>query len=175
MITRIGPFTLALVLLFAPAFSAMAQDTADPAGFGGLAGQAGEQVNVTADNLEITEDDNTALFTGNVTITQGTMQMFAQRVDVLYGEGGPSDLVEFTASGGRVHMAMADQTIDGDRAVYDFTLRILTFTGNVVVNNASGTVNADRLVIDTRAGTSSFSGGPAQGGRVTSTFTPANQ
>ncbi len=175
MMTRPAPFALALVLLLASAFSVMAQSANDPAGFGRLAQQADDQVNVTADNLEITEDDNTALFTGNVTITQGTMQMLAQRVDVLYGEGGPSDLVEFTATGGRVHMAMDGQTIDGDNAVYNFAQRILTFTGNVVVKNASGTVNADRLVIDTRAGTSSFSGGPAQGGRVTSTFTPANQ
>jgi lipopolysaccharide export system protein LptA len=70
-------------------------------------------------------------------------------------------------------MNFDEQTVDADQAFYDFAQRILTFTGSVVVVNESGTVNADRLVIDTRAGTSSFSSsGEGGGGRVTSTFTP---
>jgi lipopolysaccharide export system protein LptA len=139
-----------------------------------MAADADEPVNITADNLEITEDQDTALFTGNVMIVQGGMELTAPRVEVLYGEGGQSDLVSFTASGGRVKMITEDQEIDADQAVYDFQDRVLTFTGNVVVENASGTVNSARLVIDTRAGTSSFSGaaGGESGGRVTSVFTP---
>ena len=48
---------------------AAAQTAADPSGFGGFA-QADEQVNISADALEIAEDENTALFTGDVVIIQ---------------------------------------------------------------------------------------------------------
>lgn len=147
-----------------------AQTSGDPSGFGGLSGQAGEQVNITADNLDITEAESTALFKGNVVISQGTMEMRAPQVLARYGEGGPSDLRNFTASGGRVSMDFDGQTAEGDEAFYDFAQRVLTFTGNVTVINASGTVRSERLVIDTRAGTSSFSG--SSGGRVTGIFTP---
>lgn len=163
-------FALGALLAFQPALG----QQADPVGADTLAEQADDPVNISADSLEIVEDDNTALFTGNVVILQGDMEMKAQRVEALYGEAGPSDLIEFTASGGRVQMITEDQVIDGDQANYDFESRVLTFTGNVVVVNESGTVNSDRLVIDTRAGTSSFSGGPDQGGRVTSVFNTAD-
>lgn len=161
-------FALALLAFGAPA--SLAQSSADPSGFGRLSGQAGEQVNITADNLEVAENENTALFSGNVVIVQGTMEMRAPRVLARYGEGGPSDLTNFTASGGRVSMVFDGQTAEGDEAFYDFADRVLTFTGNVNVVNASGTVTSERLVIDTRAGTSSFSG--SSGGRVTGIFTP---
>ncbi|WP_417578860.1 LptA/OstA family protein [Pelagibacterium sp.] len=167
--TRLSLLIACIALLAGPAF---AQSTAsDPAGFGGLAGEADEQINVSADLLEILENENAAIYTGNVVITQGTMQIASERVETIYGEGGPSDLQSFSASGGRVEMAFDDQTVQADTADYDFGDRVLVFTGSVVVVNASGTVNADRLVIDTRAGTSSFSSAGG-GGRVTSTFTP---
>ncbi|WP_332713073.1 LptA/OstA family protein [Pelagibacterium mangrovi] len=167
---RPGLFLTLLALLAAPAFAQTTQT--DPAGFGGLADEAGEEVNVTADDLQINENESTALFSGNVVIVQGTMELAAPELLAVYGEGGPSDLENFTATGGVV-MNFDDQTVDADQAFYDFAQRILTFTGSVVVVNESGTVNADRLVIDTRAGTSSFSSsGEGEGGRVTSTFTP---
>ncbi|MCD7058540.1 LptA/OstA family protein [Pelagibacterium xiamenense] len=149
----------------------------DPLGADALAADAGETVEITADDLQITEDSNSALFTGNVRIIQGSMEMTAGQVDVLYGEGGPSDLVSFTASGGRVRMITEDQTVDGNKAVYDFENRILVFTGDVVVVNASGTITSAELIIDTRAGTSRFAGGGegANDGRVTGIFTPGNE
>ena len=163
---------LSFVFLLALAAPGLAQQStqSDPAGFGGLAEEAGEEVNVSADDLEIDENESTALFTGNVVITQGTMQLQAPRVLAAYGEGGPSDLESFTASEG-VEMVFDEQTVNADQALYDFGQRVLTFSGSVVVVNATGTVNAERLVIDTRAGTSSFTSGGG-GGRVTSTFTP---
>lgn len=164
------PLVVSIFLLSAPA---LAQTASDPSGFGGLASQADEQVNITADALAVDENDSTALFTGNVVIVQGTMTMRAPRVLALYGDGGPSDLRNFTASGGRVEMEFDDQTTQSNEAFYDFSDRTLTLTGDVVVINASGTVNSERLVIDTRAGTSSFSGaGTGTGGRVTGVFTP---
>lgn len=170
------PSVLVLSLILSVAgLPAIAQTTvSDPAGFGGLAEEADEEVNITADNLEVAEDDSTALFTGGVVITQGTMELRAPQVLAAYGEGGPSDLENFTASGGRVNMIFEDQTVDANEAFYDFAQRVLTFTGEVVVVNETGTVNSDRLVVDTRAGTSSFSSSSDGSGRVTSTFTPGD-
>jgi len=168
-------------ILFAAALLApiplAAQDAAapdDPAGFGGMAENADERVDVTADNLEILDADRRAIFTGNVVVIQGTMEMRAPRLVAVYGEGGPSDLVNFTASGGRVEMDFEGQHTVSDEAFYDFTARILTLSGTVEVTNEGSTVTADQLIVDTRAATSRFSGGPAGGdGRVNAIFQPA--
>jgi len=145
----------------------------DPAGFGGMAANADEQVRVTAENLEILDADRIAVFTGNVVVIQGTMEMRAPRLVAVYGEGGPSDLVNFTASGGRVEMMFEDQHTLSDEAFYDFAARILTLSGNVEVTNAGSTVTADQLIVDTRAATSRFSGGSSGGdGRVNAVFQP---
>lgn len=161
---------LSLGLLAGPL---LAQTTvSDPAGFGSLAESADEQVNVTANALEVDENASTATFSGEVVVIQGDMRLEAPMLVAIYGEGGPSDLENFTTSGGRTTMETEDQTVVADTAFYDFSLRVLTFTGDVVVVSASGTVGAEKLVIDTRAGTSSFSGSQSSDGRVTSTFTP---
>lgn len=150
----------------------LAQTVSPASDFSTLARQAGDRVAIDADALEISEETNTAIFSGNVVVRQGEMEMRAPRVTAVYGEGGPSDLKSFTAAGGRVRMQSDGQVITGDEAYYDFAARVLTFSGNVEVVNATGTVQSARLVIDTRAGTSSFSGGTSGGGRVTSVFTP---
>lgn len=166
------PTALALALALA-SVPALAHAQEDPAGFGGLAEDAGAEVEITADDLEVDENDQTALFSGNVLIVQGGLEMRAPQVLANYGEGGPSDLESFTASGGRVEMEFDDQTAVADQARYDFADRVLTMSGNVVVTNPTGTVNSAQLVIDTRAGTSSFSGGGGgEGGRVRGVFTP---
>src|SRR5690606_6248093 len=78
MIRAGGSFAL-LLALTVPGLAQQSTQS-DPAGFGGLAEEAGEEVNVSADDLEIDENESTALFTGNVVITQGTMQLQAPRV-----------------------------------------------------------------------------------------------
>lgn len=166
--------SLAALLALGLCGPALAQTTSPTSDFSTLARQAGDQVSIDADALEISEETNTAVFAGNVVIVQGDMVMRAPRVSALYGAGGPSDLQNFTASGGRVRMESDGQVITGDEAFYDFSARVLTFSGNVEVVNATGTVQSARLVIDTRAGTSSFTGGAGAGGRVTSVFTPGN-
>lgn len=163
-------FAVLIGLAFAIPQPGLAQD---PSGFGALSQQADAPVEITADTLEIDEDSSIAIFTGNVVITQDAMTMDAQRVEVRYGAGGPADLQRLEASGGRVRMSFDGQTADSDTAVYDVAQRVLTLAGNVVVTNATGTINSAQLVINTRDGTSTFTGGaPDAGGRVTGVFTP---
>ncbi|WP_127145107.1 lipopolysaccharide transport periplasmic protein LptA [Pelagibacterium montanilacus] len=163
------PLLIALVLAGPSVAMAQQSGAVDASA---LASDSGEPVDISADSLEIAEDSNRAVFSGNVVIVQGAMEMRAPRAEAVYGEGGPSDLVEFTASGGRVMMVTEDQEVEADTARYDFRDRTLVFTGNVTVINASGQIDSDRLVIDTRAGTSSFTGGGESGGRVRSVLTP---
>ena len=124
---------------------------------------------VTADEFVVNEGANEAVFSGNVVVKQPDLTVWANKVVVHYGAGGPSDLKDFEAIG-NVRIQQPDQSATGDRGVYNPGTKILKLRGNVVVTNESGTVSGPELVIDIANGTSKFSS-EAGGGRVTGIFT----
>jgi lipopolysaccharide export system protein LptA len=126
-------------------------------------------VKITADQFVVTESEQQATFTGNVVVTRGTMTVWAPKVVVDYGEGGPSNIESFVATGG-VRIKTTDQTATGSRAEYSPKTQILRLSGNVTVTNASGTLNGPELVLNLATNVSTFSGNG--GGRVTGVFTP---
>jgi lipopolysaccharide export system protein LptA len=128
-----------------------------------------DPVKITADQFVVDDASRVATFTGKVVVTRQSLTVWAQKVVVDYGAGGPSNINSFVASGG-VRIKTADQDATGDRAVYDPRAATLKLTGNVKVVNASGTVAAPDLMIDLRTNSTVFSGG--SGGRVTGVFTP---
>ncbi len=130
---------------------------------------AADPVKITADTFVVDDAAELATFTGNVVVTRKDMTVWAPRVVVDYGAGGPSDIRSFVASGG-VRIKTTQQDATGDTAIYDPRAETLKLTGNVVVVNASSTVAGPDLLLDLRADTTTFSGGP--GGRVTGVFTP---
>lgn len=135
-----------------------------------LAALAEDPVNITADKFVIDESVNVATFTGNVVVTRKTLTVWAPTVVVDYGEGGPSDIKTFVASGG-VRIKTTNQDVTGDRAIYDPATEKLRVTGNVMVINATSTVGSGDMIVDLRTDATTFTGGKS-GGRVTGVFTP---
>ncbi|HWA20369.1 MAG TPA: lipopolysaccharide transport periplasmic protein LptA [Devosia sp.] len=126
-------------------------------------------VKITADQFTVTESKQQATFTGNVVVIRGTMTVWAPKVVVDYGEGGPSNIEKFVATGG-VRIKTSDQDATGSRAEYSPKTQILRLSGDVTVTNASGTLKGPELVLDLANNISTFSG--SGGGRVTGVFTP---
>lgn len=129
---------------------------------------AQQKVNITADLFSIDEATRMAVFTGNVVVTHPTVTVWAPKVVATYGEGGTSDIETFEASGS-VKLQTTEQTATGERAVFTPADQLLRLTGNVVVTNSGGTVNAGELVVNLATNVSTFTSG--QGGRVTGVFT----
>ncbi len=133
------------------------------------AAAASNKVTVTADNFVVDEAKSTATFSGHVNVVHPKVKVFADSVVALYGAGGAADVKSFVATG-HVRLVTPSQTATGERAVFDPKTQILTLTGNVVVNNATGEVRGPSLVVDLAKNTSVFAGGKS--GRVTGVFTP---
>jgi lipopolysaccharide export system protein LptA len=129
---------------------------------------AADPVKITADKFVVDETTNVATFTGNVVVVRKTLTVWAPKVVVDYGEGGPSDINSFIASGG-VRIKTSEQDVTGDRAIYDPNTEKLRVTGNVMVVNSSSTVGSGDMIVDLNTDTTTFTGG---GGRVTGVFTP---
>jgi lipopolysaccharide export system protein LptA len=124
-------------------------------------------VKITADSFVINEADGEAVFTGSVVIVRPGLNVWADKVVVDYGEGGPENIQSFVAEG-NVRLKTEDQDATGDRATFNPETQILRLSGNVVVVNAAGTLNGPELEINLADNTTVFTGG--KGGRVTGVF-----
>jgi len=145
--------TLALMLVAAPVLAqAQAQSKDDP-------------VKITADNFVVDDQALTATFTGNVVMVRPDLTLWATKMVVDYGEGGPSNIRSLLATG-KVRIKTPTQDATGDRAIYDPKTETLRLTGNVMVVNATGSVGGPDMLVDLRTNTTTFSGG-----RVTGVFT----
>lgn len=130
---------------------------------------AAEPVNVSADDFTIDQNNNNATFTGNVVITRTGLSLWADKVVVLYGSGGQSDIDSLTATG-HVRIKTDSQDATGAKATFDPDTLILKLSGNVTVVNAQGKLSGPDLTINLKTNSSVFKGN--EGGRVTGVFTP---
>lgn len=135
----------------------------------GLTPALGQQVTVTSDSFVVSEGTSEAIFTGSVVVVRTGLTVWADKVVVEYASGGMDDIESMVATG-NVRLKTDDQVATGQRAHFDPNTQLLRLTGNVVVDNASGTVRGPELVVDLAADTSVFTG--SDGARVTGVFTP---
>lgn len=172
----------ALLLLSALALTApaVAQEAVTSA-FEGFSGRGDEPVNIEADNLEVQEQDQTAIFSGKVVVTQGTSALRTQKLTIFYEkEGGdaeakgPNDVVtgrnirRLEAEGGVV-VTSGDQKATGSKGVFDMPSNTIVLSGNVVVTQGINILKGDRLVVDLTTQKSRVESS-AGGGRVQGVF-----
>lgn len=144
------PLLTALILAAAPA---AAQDTA----FGGMRADITAPVEVAAESLSVNQADGSAVFTGDVVIGQGAMRLSADRVRVVYGEGGQSRIRSLEAAG-NVTLVSGPDAAEAQAASYDVETGRVTLTGDVVLTQGRNVLTGDRMVVDLGSGTAQVDG-----------------
>ena len=136
-------------------------------------------VDVDADRIEVQDRADRAIFSGNVRVRQGGLNLSAARLTVAYdNSGGGVNIERLDASGG-VTVTSASETARGDFAVYDLPRRLITMVGGVTLTQGANRLSGGRLVIDLDTGRSVIDGSSVgapgvdggSGGRVTGRFT----
>ena len=149
-------FTLTglFLLLIAP-ISALAQVNI---GFGGVAYDSRQPVEITADGLTVDQTTGEAVFDGNVLVLQGDLRMAANRVRVVYStEGTGNDVSEVIATGS-VLITRGSDAAEGARAVYSVANALLTMTGSVLVTQGRTAISGDSMVVNMETGNGSVDG-----------------
>lgn len=137
-------------------------------------------VDVEADRIEVQDRADRAIFSGNVRVRQGSLNLDAARLTVAYSTGGSGvDIQRLDAAGG-VTVRSPSETARGQFAVYDLNRRLITMIGGVTLEQGANTVRGGRLVINLDTGRavvdgSAVGGAPGattsgRGGRVTGRF-----
>ncbi|MFC0266975.1 lipopolysaccharide transport periplasmic protein LptA [Kushneria aurantia] len=144
-----------------------------------------QPINISADALEISDQDGTAVYTGAVEVDQGSMQLRANRVELQRAESG--GLSQMTATGGEDGRAYIEQRPApddplargwGNRIVYHAGERRVELIGNAELHQGSDIFTGGYVeyFLDTRRvnarGNEQSEGGD---GRVRMQLTPAGQ
>jgi lipopolysaccharide export system protein LptA len=134
-------------------------------------------VDVAADRIEVQDRADRAIFSGNVEVRQGELQLSTARLTVAYANAGGIEIKRLEATGG-VRLRSPSETASSQFAIYDLDRRLVTMIGGVTLVRGQSRVQGGRLVLDLDTGRAVLDGGTAgapgtsdTGGRVTGRFT----
>lgn len=148
------PRLIACLLFLCAPVSSLAQGA--QVAFGNTQQDSNLPVEVTAETLDVNQNDNTAVFTGNVVIGQGEMRLSAPRVLVVY-KADQSGIQRLEASGG-VTIVSGQDAAEGREADYDIDSGMIELRGNVLLVQGPQALTSDKMAVDTRAGTARMTG-----------------
>ncbi|PWR19462.1 lipopolysaccharide transport periplasmic protein LptA [Zavarzinia aquatilis] len=158
---------------------ALAQSAAQP-GPPRLNFNSSAPIEILADSLEVTDQSSSAVFAGNVKVTQADMILRADRLEVTYAGGniaggeagaGPSGIKKIVARG-NVFVTAREDTAQGDNAVYDPAAGTVIMTGNVILTRGENVLKGQELTVNLRTGRSVMTGGGGSDGRVKGLIVP---
>ena len=165
----------AAIAISGPAFAQQAVTSA----FEGFSGRGDEPVNIEADNLEVQELEQNAVFSGRVLVVQGTSALRTDRLTIYYEKKGAADApqpagevvtgrdIRRLEADGNVVVTSGNQKATGNKGVFDMPSNTVVLTGNVVVTQGINILRGDRLVVDLTTQKSRVESG---GGRVQGVF-----
>jgi len=136
---------------------ALAQGTG--VALGGFGYDPALPVEITADSLDVNQEDGTATFEGSVIIGQGDMRLAADKVVVEYGPGadGANEIKRLRASGGVTLVSNTEQA-EADSAVYTLASAQVVLSGAVLVTQGPTALSGDRLVVNLSTGAGKVEG-----------------
>jgi len=133
-------------------------------------------VNIEADELEIKQKQNTAIFSGNVNVVRGKIQLKSARLMVKYhnvGKAGKNkrEISKLKATGG-VIVTSDTQSATGDWAVMDMKKNTIIMGDNVVISQGGNVIRGNKVLVDLNTGYSRIISNKKSGGRVRAIFKP---
>lgn len=173
-------------LLIVGTGAALAQSgTSSPTGLK-LSGD--KPIQIESDKLEVHQDQNVAIFTGNVSVVQGPTLLKSGTMKVFYvksdkpGEGqgggaasamtGASDIDHIEVDG-KVYIKSDDQIATGDKGTFDMKTEVLVLSGDkVVLTQGPNVLVGCKLTVQMKTGLAQVDG---CGGRVQMSLTPDSQ
>ena len=130
-----------------------------------------QPIDINADNLEIQQNKNLAIFSGNVIAVQGRIKLRAEQLRVWYraasdggpGKGGAGGTIIRIDAINNVFVSSPTETAQGDIGIYEVGEQRLTLTGTVVLTRGENVLRGKKLIMNMATGQSRVSGGRVHG------------
>ena len=133
-------------------------------------------IEITADSLEVQQEQQLAIFRGTVDAVQGEMNL---RADVLVVHYRPREdnqnSISLIEAEGSVFVSSPTEMAQGDRGTYDVDAQVVTLDGAVVLTQGENVIRGDHMELNLATGQSKMSSAASTGGvkeRVKAIFLP---
>ena len=131
---------------------------------------ASKPVDIEADTLEVDDKKKTAVFRGNVSATQGDVNLKSREVYVTYTGsekktasaapaqaaasplGGGGEITQIDAKGKVLITNKNEMTATSEWAMFDVPKQEVTLGGDVVMTQGSNTIKGEKLIVDLKTG-----------------------
>ena len=138
--------------------------------------EAGEgPIDISADNVEVFDQQNRMVYSGDVNAVRGLTRIRADRIEVLFeAQDGPGfgPISQLVASGD-VFYVTPTEVIRANDGAYNVATEVITMTGDVILTQGCNVSTGHRLVANLQSGVAELVGNnQANGGRVRSVFFP---
>ena len=127
-----------------------------------------QPIEITAQQLEVIQQQRQSIFTGDVIAQQGDMTLTADKLTVFLQE--KQDQIDRLVAAGAVKVVQLDRVASADRAVYYQLEEKLVLTGHAIVVQSKNKVSGDEIVIYLKENRSVVKS--SDGGRVKAVIVP---
>jgi len=162
------------VMLIAAPMPATAQTLESP--LGGFAKDNKSPIDIEADELEIRQKQNIAIFSGKVNVVRGKFRLQSARLVVKYrttgkAGAGKREISKLNATGGVV-VTSETQSATGDWATMDMKKNTIVMGDTVVISQGDNVIRGSKVLVDLNTGYSRIISSNKTGGRVRAIFKP---
>ncbi|MGO4831271.1 LptA/OstA family protein [Rhizobiaceae sp. 2RAB30] len=150
----------------------------------GLQLSGNQPIQIESNKLEVRQNENMAIFSGDVTVVQGKTLLKAGKMTVFYAKGtgsvatGSANIDKLEVDD-KVYVKSETQEATGDRGVFDMKNEVLVLTGDkVVLTDGPNVLVGCKLTVHMKSGEANFDGCDKPGGgsgRVIMSLTPQKQ
>ncbi len=190
MAKSVARFTAtALLLLLTGLFSSAMAQSSSTSSMSGLKLSGDKPIPIESDKLEVRQNENLAIFTGNVSVVQGPTLLKAGSMKVYYvkkpeaagkdkkpaEDAGVSPIsgganIDHLEIDGKVYIKSDDQVATGDSGTFDMKTQVLVLSGKkVVLSQGPNVLVGCKLTVQMQTGLAQVD---ACGGRVMMSLTP---
>lgn len=113
-------------------------------------------IEVSANELDVDQKTNTAIFTGEVLIVQGEMRLAADRVLVVYRQ--ETQGISKLEATGNVLVVSGEDAAESQYADYKVDEGLIEMTGDVLLTQGPNALTADRMTVRLDDGTARMEG-----------------
>jgi len=141
-----------------------------------------QPIEISADSLEVLQNEQKAIFKGNVVAIQGQVRLKADQMLVAYKQNaeGKNSISKIEVTG-NVFLATPEETASGAKGIYNVDAKQIDLVGGVTLTRGPNVLKGSALTYNLATGKSVVSGGgdlpgvKQQGGRVKGLFVPSSQ
>ena len=123
-----------------------------------------EPIQIESDKLEVREAESKAIFSGNVSVTQGPTVLKSGTMTVYYAKDGGSAAtgssnIERLEVDDKVYVRSDRQVATGDKGTFDMKTEVLVLSGNeVVLSEGNNVLRGCKLTVQMKSGRAQVDG-----------------